>query len=319
MNILITGITGLFGSQLAREFSQIGIIHGLRRDTSNLDLVKDFDFEIHWHYGDLSNMDSLLETLEGIDLVIHSAGCVSFSSKDEDKLYEVNSIGTANVVNAMLHAGVRRLVHVSSVAAIGRSTDLAILDEDFKWTESPLNTPYALSKYWAELEAWRGEQEGLDLIVVNPSVLLGKANAGRSSTLIYTYVLEENRFFPKGDVNFIDVRDAAKITRSLVEAQAWGSRFILNAASIPYQVFFAEVAQVFGKKAPSRPIQDWMISIASLGLGLMRLLGLGKNQVTKQVLRVSQQKIRFDNAKVQKMLDHRYFTLRESLEWAKNP
>lgn len=319
MNILITGITGLFGSHLAREFGKLGIIHGLRQERSDLGLLQDLDFEIHWHQGELSDMDSLLEALQGIDLVIHSAGCVSFSPQDEDKLYQVNRQGTANVVNAMLHSGVKALVHVSSVAAIGRSTELSTLDEDFIWTESPLNTPYALSKYWAELEAWRGGQEGLDLIVVNPSVLLGKANAGRSSTLIYSYVLEQKNYFPKGDINYIDVRDAAKITRSLVEAQAWGSRFILNAASIPYQEFFAEVAKVFGKKAPSRPIQDWMISIASLGLGLIRLLGLEKNQVTKQVLRVSQQKIRFDNSKVQKMLDHRYFTLRESLEWAKNP
>jgi nucleoside-diphosphate-sugar epimerase len=264
-------------------------------------------------------VDSLVEALEGIDLVIHSAGCVSFGSKDENKLYEVNSKGTANVVNAMLFAGVKRLVHVSSVAAIGRSTDLIVLDEDFKWTESSLNTPYALSKYWAELEAWRGEQEGLDLIVVNPSVLLGKANAGRSSTRIYSYVLEGNRFFPKGDVNYIDVRDAAKITRLLVEKQAWGSRYILNAESISYQHFFSEVAQVFGKKAPVLSLQDWMIFGASLGFGLVKLLGLGKNQVSKQMAKLAQQKIRFDNTKVQKLLEYRYYTLRESLEWAKEP
>ncbi|WP_332912704.1 NAD-dependent epimerase/dehydratase family protein [Algoriphagus boritolerans] len=100
MNILITGITGLFGSQLAREFSQLGKIHGLRREGSNLDLIG--DVEVQWHVGELSNMESLMESLSDIDLVIHSAGLVSFSSKDKEKLYEVNAIGTANLVNAML-------------------------------------------------------------------------------------------------------------------------------------------------------------------------------------------------------------------------
>ena len=317
MNILITGITGLFGSHLAREFSHLGKIHGLKQEGSSLNLVKDLDFEIEWHNGELSDVDSLLEALKGIDLVIHAAGLVSFNSNDEDRLYQVNSVGTANLVNAMLNSGVNQLVYVSSVAAIGRSAELSLIDEDFKWTESPFNTPYAISKYWGELEAWRGEQEGLDLIVVNPSILLGKASVGRSSTAIYSYVLEENRYFPKGDLNFIDVRDAAKITRMLVENQAWGERFILNKESISYREFFSEVATVFGKKAPSLSVSNWMISIASPIMSILRGIGLSKSPLNKQTAMLSQQKISYANSKIQKLLSYRYYSLRESLEWAK--
>lgn len=319
MNILITGITGLFGSHLSREFSHLGQIRGLKQPNSNLDLVQNLDFEITWHEGELSDVDSLLEALQGVDLVVHAAGLVSFSAQDKKRLYEINSVGTANLVNAMLSSGVRRLVHVSSVAAIGRNPELRIVGEDHKWTDSPHHTEYANSKYWAELEAWRGEQEGLELIVVNPSILLGKASSDRSSTAIYSYVLEGNRFFPKGDLNYIDVRDAARLTRLLVENQAWGERFILNKESIPYREFFSEVAAVFGKKAPSLPLRTWMISVAALAAGLGRILGLSKNPLNKQTAKLSQQNIRFENGKIQQLLHPSYFSLRESLEWARLP
>ncbi|MDO8966472.1 NAD-dependent epimerase/dehydratase family protein [Algoriphagus sp.] len=317
MNILITGITGLFGSQLAKEFGALGKIHGLKRENSSLDMVEGLD--IQWHIGELSNTESLLETLAGMDLVIHSAGLVSFSARDKEKLYEVNTIGTANLVNAMLATGVKKLIHVSSVSAIGRSPELSVIDEEFKWVESPWNTEYAVSKYWAELEAWRGEQEGLELILINPSVLLGKVSYGKSSTAIYSYVMEEGNFFPKGDLNYIDVRDAAKITRELVESQAWGERFILNKESISYQEFFSEIATVFGKKEPRFPLSDGLISIASFTLSLLRAFGLSKSPLNKQTAMLSQQKIRFDNAKIERFLNFRYFSLRESLEWAKTP
>lgn len=317
MNILVTGITGLFGSHLAREFSQVGKIHGLKRENSDLKLID--DLEVHWKIGELSDMESLLESLKGIDLVVHSAGLVSFSSKDKEKLYEVNTTGTANLVNAMLVSGVKKLVYVSSVAAIGRSPELDVIDEEFKWTESPLNTEYAVSKYWAELEAWRGEQEGLELIVVNPSVLLGKASYGKSSAAIYSYVLDGNKFFPKGDVNYLDVRDAAKITRLLVEKGAWGERFILNKESIPYRTFFTEIAAVFNRKAPFIPLPNWLISITTVSISIFRLLGLTKSLLNKRTAMMAQQKTRFENAKIQSLLEYDYFTLRESLEWAKKP
>jgi dihydroflavonol-4-reductase len=317
MNILITGITGLFGSQLAQECSVLGKIHGFKREDSSWDLVEGLD--IQWHIGELSNTESLIEIMEGMDLVIHAAGLVSFASRDKEKLYKINSEGTANLVNAMLASGVRKLVHVSSVAAIGRSPELSVIDEEFKWTESPWNTEYAVSKYWAELEAWRGEQEGLELIVINPSVLLGKASYGKSSAAIYSYVLEENMFYPQGDLNYIDVRDAAKITRELIENQALGERFILNNESIPYREFFSEIATVFGKKGPKFPLPYWLISVASTTFSLLRILGLSKSFLNKQTAMLSQHKIRFDNSKIQKLLNFKYFSLKESLEWAKTP
>jgi len=316
MEILVTGITGLFGSFLAKEFSQLGKIHGFKRSESSADLV-DSDLEVIWHEGNLNDVDSLLEALQGIDLVIHAAGLVSFHPKDQDLLFQINTLGTANLVNAMLVSGINRLVHVSSVAAIGRPTGVKSLDENFKWVDSPLNTEYAISKYRAELEVWRSQQEGLEVLVVNPSILIGKVSSQRSSTALLDYVMKENRFYPKGNLNYIDVRDAAAITRKLVEIGAWGERFILNKENIPFQNFFEEAARVFSKRKPSIPLASSWIGPFSFALNLFRALGITKNALNKQTAMISQQKIEYQNAKVGKLLDYKYLPLKESLEWAK--
>ena len=317
MNILITGITGLFGSQLAREFSRIGTIYGLVREGSDKSLLKEADFPIVWRTGELADAGSLLEAMQEIDLVIHAAGMVSFSSRDENALFKANSEGTAHVVNAMLQAGVNRLVYVSSVAAIGRSLELKTMDESYRWTDSPLNTPYAVSKYLGEKEVWRGEQEGLQVLVVNPSILLGKASDGKSSAAIYSYVLNGHSYFPTGDLNYIDVRDAAVLTCKLVEEDAWGQRYILSAGSISYRDFFWKVAKTFGKKAPHKALTGWMISFAVFFSGFLRLFGGKEAPLTKQTAMLSQRKIHFSNQKINDRIAYRYRSLEDSLDWAK--
>ncbi|MBS4071266.1 MAG: NAD-dependent epimerase/dehydratase family protein [Algoriphagus sp.] len=319
MNILITGITGYFGSQLAKEFSQLGKIHGIKRGNSNLDLLKDADFFVQWHEGDITDTDSLLDAMKDIDLVIHAAGMVSFASKDEDLLYKINSEGTANVVNAMLSAGVPKLVYVSSIAAIGRTSEVKEYDENFKWVDSPLNSGYALSKYWGELEVWRAEQEGLETLVINPSVILGKANYEKSSGSIYQYVLKGNLFYPKGNINYIDVRDAAAITRLLVEKNAWGERFILNKEGKSYREFFVLLAKIFETKAPSIRISNTLLKIVLPVISLLRGLRLSNSPLNRQLAVNAQRNCYYSNAKVQALLHYQYHSLEDTLKWAKQP
>ena len=317
MKIFITGITGLLGSYVAREFAQFGEIHGLKRANSSTRLLDEVDFPIHWHEGTLTDLDVIDEALEGTDLVIHCAGKVSFFQKDEEELFEVNVKGTANLVNAMLYSGVKKLIHVSSVSALGRSPELTHVDENHKWVDSPMNTKYGTSKYWGELEVWRGEQEGLDLIVVNPSVLLGKIKDDRSSTAIYSHVLENRSHYPLGSINFLDVRDAAKIIKRLFEKGAWGERFILNQGSMKYQEFFQKMALAFDKKAPTKPVSDFMLKILLFGIGIARRLGLSKTPLNRQTAMISQQDIVFENKKIQDLLGFEYTPLEETFSWAK--
>ena len=317
MKILITGITGLFGSYLAKEFAKVGEIHGYRRASSSTRLLEDVPFPITWHEGKLSDIESLEEAMSGMDLVIHAAGKVSYDAKESDSLHRINVAGTTNVVNAMLNTGVKKLVHISSVAAIGRSPDLKELDENYKWVETPLNTDYGVSKYLAELEAWRGEQEGIDLIVVNPSVLLGKISDDRSSTAIYHYVMDENSYYPQGDLNYIDVRDASKQVRALVEKEVWGERFILNRESISYKEFFEKMALAFGKKPPTKAVSPLMLEIVVFFNSILRKIGLSKSPLNKKTAMISQQKVFFDSGKVNRLLQTSYHSLEDTFEWSK--
>lgn len=317
MKILITGVTGLFGCELAREFSALGSIHGLKRASSDLGSVDLEGLDIHWHEGDVLDFNSVLEAVEGIDLVIHAAGKVSFSAQDERALFQVNHQGTINVVNALLAAGVPKLVYISSVAALGQVPDQEYYDENSAWVDVPGHTPYALSKYRAELEVWRGEQEGLEVLVVNPSVILGKVDYERSSGGLYQLVIKGAAFFPGGNLNYIDVRDAAEITRTLVEKNVWGERFVLTKESISYESFFQQAAQVLGGTPPKNRLPNWIISWGFPILkGLSWMLGK-KLPLTAQVAKNAQRKTQFSNQKVQRYLNFRYRDLKDTLEWAK--
>ncbi|SMD42052.1 Nucleoside-diphosphate-sugar epimerase [Aquiflexum balticum DSM 16537] len=316
MKILITGATGLFGSYLAKKFGAIGEIYGLRRENSSQKLLQDSPYKINWIEGDILEPISLGAALEQMDLVIHAAGMVSFDPKDEKKLMEVNVTGTTNLVNAMLEKGVHRLIHVSSVSALGRSADTLSYDENSKWTASRFNTPYAISKYRAELEVWRGVQEGLQALIIMPSVILGKISDERSSTQIYHYVLEENKYYPQGTVNFIDIRDAVEITFQLYQKGQWGQRYILNHKTLYYKDFFEKMAKAFGKKPPTKKLQWYQLKMALIVVGIAKMLKLSKNPLNKQTAMISQLELYLQNEKVQKILDYKYIPLEETFQWA---
>ena len=316
MKILITGATGLFGSYLAKTFGSIGDIYGLKRESSSQKLLQDCPHKINWIEGDILEPISLGAALEQMDLVIHAAGMVSFDPKYEKKLMEVNVTGTTNLVNAMLEKGVHRLIHVSSVSALGRSADTLTYDENSKWTASRFNTPYAISKYRAELEVWRGVQEGLQALIIMPSVILGKISDERSSTQIYHYVLEENKYYPQGTVNFIDIRDAVEITLQLYQKGLWGQRYILNHKTLYYKDFFEKMAKAFEKNPPTKKLQWYQLKMALIVVGIAKMLKLTKNPLNKQTAMISQLELYLQNEKVQKILDYSYIPLEDTFQWA---
>lgn len=317
MKILITGITGLLGSHLAREFHPLGEIHGLKRAHSKTSLLGDLASKITWHEGDVTDYQSLEEAFTDMDIIIHAAGLVSFSEKDKESLLKVNHEGTANVVNVMLEKGIKKLIHVSSVAALGRTPEQNSVDENHKWVDSPWNTPYAISKYFAELEVWRGVQEGLQAMVVNPSVLLAKVSGQRSSTAIYAYVERELPFYPKGSINYIDIRDAAKLTYLLYQKNCWGERYILSKESLPYQRFFKTLAQQMDKKAPTIEVNGALIFLGLIWNKFLSVFGK-KNILNKQTAQLAQLHTHFENGKIKKTLDFQYTPLEETIKWAMN-
>ncbi|UJP65789.1 NAD-dependent epimerase/dehydratase family protein [Mongoliitalea daihaiensis] len=317
MKILITGITGVLGSRLAQKFSKLGEIHGLKRPDSSTALLPK-DFPVVWHEGDLVDPISVEDALEGIDLVIHAAGLISFDEKDQYQLNKINWEGTGNLVNAMLEKGVKKLIHVSSVAALGKSPEQNLINESQKWVNSPWNTPYAISKYLGDLEVWRAVQEGLQALVVHPSVILTKIADNRSSAQVYDYVLQERKYFPRGTINYIDVRDVVELMYRLYTKDSWNESFILNANSISYKDFFASMATVFGKQAPSKPVDSWMLKVALFAQGIGKMLGFSNSPLNKQTAMMAQLQVTMDNSKVTSVIPFDFTPLEQSFQWARS-
>ncbi|MCU0370166.1 MAG: NAD-dependent epimerase/dehydratase family protein, partial [Bacteroidales bacterium] len=221
--IFITGATGLVGSHLTFELVRSGQpVRALKRPSSDMGMLEkvfrlysdnpeNLLSTIEWVEGDILDIFSLEEAMEGADTAYHCAALVSFLPKDRKKLIKINTEGTANVVNAALEKKLRKLCHVSSIAALGRPENLTdVIDEDLVWKTSRNNSVYAVSKYGAEREVWRGTAEGLDAVIVNPSIILGVAGNSQGSSRLFNTVWQGLKVYPPGKNGFVDVRDVAR-------------------------------------------------------------------------------------------------------------
>ena len=208
--ILITGATGLLGSYIARYLVAAGLpVRAIKRATSDLSLLAEAKDQIEWVDADVLNIPSLEDAFQGVSYIYHSAAAISFKKSERERMMKINIEGTANVVNVANYMGVQRLLHVSSVAALGKGKTDTMLNEDAVWEDSPYDTGYGLSKYLGELEVWRGMVEGLDAVIINPSTILGAGRWSDSSTRIFSKVEEGLSFYPKGSNGYVDVRDVA--------------------------------------------------------------------------------------------------------------
>ena len=316
MKYLITGCNGLVGSHVARLIlEEGGQVRAIRRKNSDLSLVADIQDQIEWYKTDILDVLGLFEAVEGIDYVVHVAAMISFSPKQKSAMHKVNVEGTANVVNACLAKGVKKLAYVSSVGAIGRPLKKTHLDESQKWEKSPLNSEYGLSKYLGEQEVFRGIAEGLDAVIVNPSLILGQGDWQKSSTQLFKYVWDEKKFYPKGIINYIDVRDVADAIFKLIHSEKTAERFILSAGNVPYAEFLHLVAKQFNKEIKYRLVQPWMGAIAWRMEKLKSWLTGKEPLLTKETVRSSSSITTFDGHKIEQEIDFKYRSLSESIEW----
>ncbi|MFN3784947.1 MAG: SDR family NAD(P)-dependent oxidoreductase [Spirosomataceae bacterium] len=268
MKVLITGATGLVGGAIAQHFVQKKMdVYCLVRPESNWHKIEKISTAIHLVEGDILDVSSLENAMKGMDYVVHAAAIVSFSPKNRTQMYQVNVEGTANVVNcAHAEKSIKKLVFISSIAALGRPSSMEIaagnpITENQKWENSPLNSHYAISKFQAECEVWRGHAEGLPVAILNPTIILGEGDWTQSSTQLFKYVFDENKFLTEGYINYVDVQDVAKLTELVMCSDINGERFIVNAGRVSYKMFFTHIAQLLHKKAPSIVLKGWLLEI----------------------------------------------------------
>jgi dihydroflavonol-4-reductase len=297
--ILVTGGTGLLGSYLLRALLlKNKEVRALYRNQYPLLLSQEEINRIIWIRGDVLDVSALQDTMSGISQVYHCAGMVSFNPARVNEMMKINVEGTANVVNIALESGVQKLVHVSSVSALGRKRNLVTVTEKVKWDEEANLSAYGISKYQAEMEVWRGISEGLDAVIVNPTIILGFSNWHKGSSAMFKNAFREFPWYSDGTSGFVDAMDVAEIMIQLMESEISAERFILSGENRSYKDIFSNMAIAFGKKPPHRKANPFLSGLVWRMEKIKNLFSSSDPLLTRETAETAQTHVAFDNSKI---------------------
>lgn len=298
--VLVTGGTGFLGAYIIRQLVEDGYaVRAIRRGKTQPVFIPETVWEkVEWVSADILDVVGVEEAMDGMDAVVHAAGKVSFSSGDRSEIFHTNIDGTANIVNTALAMPVKRFVHVSSVAAMGRVGNGERVTEEKTWQESRYNTTYAISKFRGEMEAWRGIGEGLPGVVVNPSTILGYGDWNSTSCALFRSAYREFPWYTEGVNGFVDVTDTAKAVVRLLQSDIVGERFILNSENWTFRRLFDCIAAGFGKKPPTREATPFLAGIAWRAEKMKSWISGRPSLLTRESARVARSSTLFDNGKI---------------------
>lgn len=296
--VFVTGGTGFLGAHIIKKLVEKGIaVRALRRSGSKLPFFISPEVwqKVSWVEGDVLDVVALQEGMAGVAAVVHSAAIVSFAKTHRDAMYQVNIEGTTNVVNLALEAGVQRLLHVSSVAALGRTLNEATVSEEKKWENNKANTHYAITKHGAEMQVWRGFAEGLEGAIINPGTILGFGNWHQSSCAIFKNAFKEFPWYTTGVNGFVGVEDVAEAAVRLLFSTITEKRFIVNAENRSFQWLFSTIARGFGKKPAHREATPFLGEIAWRLEALKERLTGAAPLLTRETATIAHSHTSFDN------------------------
>jgi dihydroflavonol-4-reductase len=228
---------------------------------------------------------------------------------------QVNVAGTSNVVNLCLELGIKKLIHISSVAALGAMQNV-VIDEKTAWDKADVPSMYAQTKFEAEREVWRGIAEGLTACIINPSVVIGRGDSSKSSNQYFGYLQKEPLFYPQGKVSIVDVRDVAEIVYLLLTQPISNERFIANAHQIDYKTFFEKIANLLHKKAPTYKAQTWHLYLVWALGNIVSLFSQKRNPISLEIVRNAKRNTTYSSQKIETQLNFRFRTLEDTLTWA---
>jgi nucleoside-diphosphate-sugar epimerase len=302
--IFITGGTGFIGAYIIKNLIEKGFpVRALRRSCNTPFFIPQAVVnQVEWVEGEVLDIVSLNDAMQGADAVIHAAAIVSFGKKNRQQMYQVNIEGTANVVNAALENRVKRFVQVSSVAALGRTTHQTLVSEEKKWEENKNNSHYAVSKYKSELEIFRGFAEGLEGVIINPGTVLGFGDWHRSSCGIFKSIYKEFPWYTNGINGFTGVEDVAEAAVQLLFSDITNKRFVVNTANITFRHLFNMIAEGLGKPNPRYEASVLMGEVAWRMEAIKSFFTGQKPLLTKETARVAHAKTLFDSTALLKAL-----------------
>lgn len=271
-----------------------------------------------WKSGDLLDVVALEEILQGVTHVYHCAAIVSFDPDKSRQMIRENVAGTANLVNAALEAGVEKLIHVSSVASLGRTSanqNGALINEETYWEEHKHNSAYAESKYLAEMEVWRAMAEGLNAAIVNPGVILGEGDWTKGSARLVQIVYDQFPWYTEGINSWVDVKDVATAMVLLMNSDIAEERYIISAGNYPYKDVFTGIAKALNRRPPFKKASPWMTEIVWRAEMLKSRLANKEVTISKESARTAQSQYYYDNNKfLQQFPGFRYRSLEETID-----
>jgi dihydroflavonol-4-reductase len=319
--IFVTGGTGLVGAHLISMLVQAGEdVRAFRRKDSNMKLVElimgnnFLSSKLEWVDGDVLDVYSLNEAMKGITHIYHAAAVISFQPSEADKMMQVNIEGTANVVNMALENKIKKLCYVSSIAAIGRTINGETVTEKTPWKTSPNNSKYAISKYGAEREVWRGTVEGLDAVIVNPSIIIGPGDWNSGSSKMFKQAYDGLKFYTSGINGFVDVRDVCKCMITLMNSEIKNERFIVNSENVPFRLLFDQICTAFGKRVPYIKASKWLGAITWRLEALRSFFTGSRPLITKETAKSANQCYYYSSEKIKERLNFKFIPISQSIQ-----
>lgn len=322
----VTGATGLVGSHILVELSKLNeFTIALKRKSSDLSLIKDlFQFyfpndwqqrfeKIKWIDGNISDIHFLIDSFKEVTHVYHCAAMVSFNKRDFNTMYNVNVVGTENIVNACLASGVKKLCFISSTAALGRTKNDGIITEQAEWKTSPENSYYAVTKNASELQVWRGIEEGLEAVIINPSIILGPCDWNKSSGKIFKKASKGVKYYTSGGNAFVDVRDVAKVSIQLAKSTVLSQRFLCFSENLSYRDLFDRIQQKFGHLKATKFASKFKTNLAWKVSAFLSWFGV-EPFLTKETARTSQKINVYSNQKLVEAINYKFLSIDEAIE-----
>lgn len=325
--ILVTGATGLVGSHLLYNLVSSGHkVRAICRNNSNLHAVKEvFSLytqaiiplwrKIQWVEAELEDIPALERAFIGIEYVYHAAAMISFHRKDQSSLYKTNVVGTANIVNLSIAGGIKKLCFVSSVATLSKEAENPMMDENSFWNPDGDNNHYAISKYGAEMEVWRGTQEGVPAVIVNPGVILSPSMLGRSSSAIVKQYRNGTRFYTDGTTGFVDVRDVAKAMQSLLQSDIKNQRYIMVSENLSYKDFTSMLDKQLDYQTPAKNVSKPLVLTASVFLSFIGFLIGKKPKLSRDTATALFKQNFYSNKAIQEAIDFKFTPIEETIDW----
>ncbi len=323
--VFVTGGTGMLGAYLLYYLTlQNEQVVAIRRESSSMQVLENVFTalskntkqqleKIKWHIADINDYHSLVEAMQGSRQVYHAAAIVSFDARDKKLMLYNNVQGTANIVTAALDLKIEKLCHVSSIASLGESTDNEAIDEESKSNGSAKRSNYSQSKYLSEMEVWRGINEGLEAVIVNPSVILGIGDWKNGSSSMFSQVEKGFKFYTKGGTGFVDASDVAQCMIKLTNSEISNQRFVLNSENLPYRKVFDLIAENLNKPKAQYYANRFMSGIAWRASGLISAISGKKPLLTKETVLAANNTKAYSNKKIKQSIEHDFTKIEDSI------